>query len=97
MAGRLVTTDDDAIRRSLQQANTLPWFTINSGSATLVGGTKAVTITGIKLDAKAILQRKSVGGTAGHLTYAVTANTLTINSSSGTDTSVVEYYVIDAN
>ena len=35
--------------------------------------------------------RTSVGGTPGHLTYAVVATTgVTVNSSSGTDASVVE-------
>jgi hypothetical protein len=57
---------------------------------TLVGGTKDTVIAGLPANAKFIIARHTIGGSAGNLTYVTTvAGTLTVNSSSGTDTSVV--------
>lgn len=66
-----------------------------SGNATLVGGTIAVANTLVKSTSKLLTTRKTIGGTAGNLSYTVTAGVgFTINSSSGTDTSVVTYLLI---
>lgn len=68
-----------------------------SGQATLVAGTVAVTIPGLKTTSFAVVAPKTPGGTMGTTYQAVcTANTLTITSLSGgatqtLDTSVVQY------
>ncbi len=64
------------------------------GNATLVGGTIAVADTSVTAGSIVILGRKTIGGTAGNLSYTVSAGVgFTINSSSGTDTSVVSYHI----
>lgn len=73
-------------------------FTIvASGDDTLVGGTKAVTNAAVLSTDRIIAGRKTLGGTAGHLSIASLANGgFTINSSSGTDTSVVSWIAVRA-
>lgn len=57
---------------------------------TLSGGTKDTTIAGLPAGAKFLLTRHTIGGTAGNLSYDTTgAGHLVVNSSSGSDTSVV--------
>lgn len=65
----------------------------NFGNATLVAGTVTVTLAaGITANDLPKLNRKTVGGTLGHLTYTINAGTsLVITSSSGTDTSTVDW------
>jgi hypothetical protein len=64
------------------------------GNATLVGGTIAVADTSITANSIIILGRKTIGGTAGNLSYTLSAGVgFTITSSSGTDTSVISYHV----
>jgi hypothetical protein len=72
---------------------------IQTGTATLVGGT--ATITGVTLTANSVilLTPKTPGGTAGFLSApAASRNTSTgqfvINSSSGTDTSTVDWMIV---
>jgi hypothetical protein len=72
---------------------------IQRGVATLVGGT--VTVTGVRLraDARVYLLANTIGGTPGHLfastsNYNVALNSFAINSSSGTDTSTVNWVII---
>lgn len=66
-----------------------------SGNATLVAGTVAVANTLVKSTSKVIVGRKTIGGTAGNLSYTLNAGVgFTINSSSGTDTSVATYLLI---
>lgn len=68
-----------------------------SGVATLVAGTKTVTTTGITASSRVALFRQATGGTLGHLSVgAITAGTsFVINSSSGTDTSVIYWVIIE--
>jgi hypothetical protein len=71
---------------------------VQTGTATLVGGT--VTVTGVALTSKSVItmSHKTVGGTAGVLTApAASRNTSTgqfvITSVSGTDTSTVDWVI----
>lgn len=64
------------------------------GNATLVAGTVSVADPAVKAGSFVLLSRKTIGGTAGNLSYTVTAGTgITINSSSNTDTSTVTYLI----
>lgn len=69
------------------------------GSKTLVGGTLTFTVnTVLAANDLIFLTRSAIGGTTGDLTYTFTPGTssLTIDSSSGTDTSVVNYMIMKA-
>jgi len=67
-----------------------------AGNATLVGGTVTVTNTTISANSVIYLSRKTAGGTTGELTYTLSAGaSFTINSASGTDTSVVSYFIVE--
>ena len=64
-------------------------------SATLVGGTVAVANTAITANSVILYNRSLLGGTPGHLSYALSAGVgITFNSSSGTDTSSIAYIVL---
>lgn len=67
-----------------------------TGTATLVGGTVTVANTSITANSIIWLANKTIGGTAGALFIsAKTASTsFAITSTSGTDTSVVQYYIM---
>jgi len=66
------------------------------GSAVLAGGTNTVTNTSVTANTKIFMTRSTTGGTAGHLSYTVSANTsFTINSSSGTDTSTINWLLVE--
>jgi hypothetical protein len=66
------------------------------GSATLSGGTVTVSNSSITANSKIQLTRSTSGGTPGHLSYTKSAGVgFTINSSSGTDTSVIEYVITE--
>lgn len=67
------------------------------GVATLVGGTKVVSNTAITATSRIILTTNAPGGTPGWLQVSArTAGTsFTILSSSGTDTSVVAYLIVE--
>lgn len=71
------------------------------GTATLVSGTKAITINGLGSTARAFVQLVTPGGTLGNGYKAVcTANTLTITSVTAAgatqtlDTSVLNYFIV---
>lgn len=65
------------------------------GTATLVGGTVTVSTTQVHTNSIVLLSRKTAGGTLGNLTYTISSETsFTITSSSGTDTSVVDWLII---
>lgn len=65
------------------------------GNATLVGGTVDVANTAVTANSYVILSRKTVGGTAGNLTYVLDPGVkFTIGSSSGSDTSVVTWVLV---
>lgn len=67
-----------------------------AGNATLVGGTVTVNNTTVTANTIVMLSRKTAGGTLGSTTYTLSAGTsFTINSSSGSDTSVVSYLLIE--
>lgn len=67
------------------------------GQATLIGGTVVVSNTSITANTRIFLSRETLGGTAGHLAISArTASTsFTILSSSGTDTSTVNWLLIE--
>lgn len=66
------------------------------GQATLVGGTVTVSNTSVTSSTRIFTTRATTGGTAGHLSYTISAGvSFTINSSSGTDTSVINYLLIE--
>jgi hypothetical protein len=65
-----------------------------AGNATLVAGTVTVTNANVTADSVIKINYKTAGGTQGFLTYSVSAGvSFTINSSSGSDTSVVSYEI----
>lgn len=64
-----------------------------NGETTLVGGTKAVTLTGIDAASRVTYSPKTLLGTPGFLSWAITANTLTFTSTNPLDASVVDYVV----
>ena len=64
------------------------------GNATLVGGTIAVANIKVTANSIIVIGRKTIGGTVGNMSYTLSAGVgFTINSSSGTDTSVVSYHI----
>ncbi len=67
------------------------------GVTTLVGGTKVVANTKVTANSRIFLMTQTPGGTAGWLQVSTrTAGTsFTILSSSGTDTSVVAYMIVE--
>lgn len=67
-----------------------------AGNATLVGGTLTVANTSVTANTLVMLSPKTVGGAIGTYTYTLSAGaSFTINSSSGTDTSVISYFLIE--
>lgn len=67
------------------------------GAAVLVGGTVTVTNRIVTANSRIFLTRSTTGGTVGHLSYTISAGTsFTINSSSGTDTSTINWMIIEA-
>lgn len=67
------------------------------GQSTLVGGTVTVSNTSVTASTRIFVTRHTAGGTLGHLSVGtVTASTsFVINSSSATDTSVVNWLLIE--
>lgn len=66
------------------------------GSATLVGGTIVVANTSVTANTLVLFNRSTTGGTAGHLSYTkINATSFTITSSSGTDTSTVDWMLVE--
>lgn len=69
-----------------------------AGNATLVAGTVTVANPSVTANTLVMHSRKTIGGTAGNLTYTLTAGTsFTINSDNAADTSVVSYFLIEVN
>ncbi len=65
------------------------------GSATLVAGAVTVSNTNIATGDIIMLTRFTIGGTVGNMSYTISNGTsFTINSDSGSDTSVVNYMII---
>lgn len=72
---------------------------VQTGTATLVAGTKTVAGVALTANSKILLSRNTPGGAAGDLSApAASRNTATgqfvINSASATDTSTVDYVII---
>lgn len=74
---------------------TVSYFSDKIGSATLSAGTVTVSNPYVQPTSTIILSRKSIGGTAGYLSVGtvVAGVSFIINSSSATDTSVVNYLI----
>lgn len=67
---------------------------ISFGNATLSGGTIAIADASVTANSVVVCQYKTASGTQGFLTYTLNAGVgFTINSSSGSDASVVSYTV----
>lgn len=66
------------------------------GTATLVAGTVTVSNTSVTANTRIFLSRSTTGGTTGNLSTTQSASTsFTINSSSGTDTSTVNWLLFE--
>lgn len=66
------------------------------GVATLAAGTVTVANTSVTANSRIFIQRRVAGGTLGFLTYTKTNGTsFTINSSSNTDTSTVDWLIVE--
>jgi len=66
------------------------------GVATLIGGTIAVANTSVTANTRVFVSRSTTGGTEGHLsTTQIASTSFTVNSSSGTDTSTVVWFLIE--
>lgn len=67
-----------------------------SGTATLVGGTIAVANTSVSATTRIQITRSTLGGTPGHLSFVRNAGVgFTVTSSSGTDTSAFDYFLVE--
>lgn len=67
-----------------------------AGSDTLVAGTKTVSNTSVTANSIVILNRKTAGGTTGDLSYTISAgSSFTINSTSNTDTSTIDFLIFE--
>lgn len=68
-----------------------------AGTAVLVGGTVTVSNPSILPTTIVILSRQASGGTTGQLSVGtrVAGTSFVINSSSGTDTSTIGYFLIE--
>jgi hypothetical protein len=69
------------------------------GTSTLVGGTVTVSTTAVATGSLIYVSRNTSGGTAGHLNAPsasiVNGTSFVINSSSGTDTSTVNWWIVN--
>jgi hypothetical protein len=67
------------------------------GQATLVGGTITVSNTSVTANTRIFVTRATAGGTLGHLSVGTVtpATSFVINSSSATDTSTVNWLLIE--
>jgi hypothetical protein len=66
------------------------------GTATLVGGTIAVSNTSVTANTRIFISRSTAGGTLGHLsTTQIASTSFTVNSDSGADTSTVNWLLIE--
>ena len=65
------------------------------GTSTLVAGTVTVANTSAVTADKLFLSRATTGGTTGHLSYTLSSGTsFTINSTSNTDTSTINWLLV---
>jgi hypothetical protein len=67
------------------------------GQATLVGGTVTVSNTSVTANTRIFVTVSTAGGTQGHLSTSKVANTsFTITSTSGTETSTVDWFLVES-
>ncbi|NDB81708.1 MAG: hypothetical protein EB127_03015 [Alphaproteobacteria bacterium] len=78
----------------------LPSANTSIGTATLVGGTVTISTIAAKTGSRIFISRNTPGGTVGHLSAPAASITngvsFVINSSSGTDTSTVNWWIIQS-
>lgn len=108
-AGSTVFLSDNAVNMVAASASAvdlsggtdtkLKFATTVVGTATLVGGTVTVSTAAVKTGDLIFTSRNTTGGTAGHLNAPVASivnsTSFVINSSSGTDTSTVNWWIVD--
>jgi len=70
-------------------------FSGTTGTVTLTGGTVTISNTNVLSSSLIFLTCKTIGGTQGLLSYTSSAGTFTINSSLNTDTSTVNWWIIN--
>lgn len=67
------------------------------GQSTLTAGSVVVANTSVTASTRVFLSRATSGGTAGHLSVTISAGvSFTISSSSGTDTSTINWLLVEA-
>jgi hypothetical protein len=89
--------DHDAGRKGWNYINMVSGTNKRMGTATLVGGTVTVSNTSVTASTKIFLSRHTAGGTLGHLSVGtvIASTSFVINSSSATDTSTVNWLLIE--
>jgi hypothetical protein len=96
-ADKLATDDDFLVNVAGKGVRIKEGTNAKMGTGTLAGGTLVVANTSVTATSRIFLTAQSVGGTAGAL--AVTARTagtgFTVTSTSGADTSVFAYLIIE--
>jgi hypothetical protein len=102
VAGGVTALSVDATTHVVQLAATIDisrtGAAARSGVATLVGGTVTVNTTSVDANSFVFIQRVSAGGALGHLTYTqINGTSITINSSSATDTSTVIWWILETH
>jgi hypothetical protein len=94
-ANSAATAATTAANNATTAANNATTAASRTGNVTLVGGTKAVADVSVTAGTIVLLSRKTIGGTAGFLSYTVSAGVgFTINSANAADTSVVSYHLL---
>lgn len=89
--------DHDAGRKGWNHVDIVDGSNKRMGQAVLVGGTVVVSNTSVTANTRIILSHANTSGTLGHLYISArTASTsFTITSSSGTDTSTVNWLLLE--
>lgn len=89
--------DHDAGRKGWNHVDIYDGANKRMGVATLSSGTKTVSNTTVTADTRIILSRQAPSGTLGHLSVGtiVPATSFVINSSSGTEASVIAWLLIE--
>jgi hypothetical protein len=91
-----VTTGDVSISTAGNGLQIAEGANARMGTATLSGGAATVTNTSVTANTVIFISRATTGGTEGHLSTAIDPGTdFDINSSSGSDTSTVNWLLIE--
>jgi hypothetical protein len=96
--GTLAVTDDLSITGSGKGLRVATGAVTDMfGESTLSNGTVTVANTNIAANHKILLTRSTTSGTEGHLSYTVSVGaSFTINSSSGSDASTINWLIVRA-